>query len=103
MENYSFRADGEANVYTVFKDDNWLMSIRHNGEPGVAVQEANLRIVTNSFNLVKAVEEMRELQKEFFNPNKKKADTPGKARAKEIEVDKLLKQIKAGSTQPGLF
>lgn len=39
----TFRADGEANFYTLMKDGNWLARVQVNGELLVCVQEALIR------------------------------------------------------------
>jgi len=43
---WTFRADGEANHYTLIgPDGRWLISFLHNGEQLTAKQEANVRVM----------------------------------------------------------
>lgn len=52
--------------------------------------------------LLKAVKQMRQLQKEFFS-KERKASTQREAMQKEREVDNLIKEIENPEVQPSLF
>ena len=49
-----FRADGDANCYSLFNGKRWIMSIRQNGEMGVPEQVQNMREITAIPGLLQA-------------------------------------------------
>lgn len=58
MPKFTFHADGEANFYTVMKDDNWFAKIQFNGELHTPTQEAFTRFMTNAVATVTAVKSL---------------------------------------------
>lgn len=45
--HYTFRADGDANFYTILKDENWFARIQFNGELTTERQEALVKLMAN--------------------------------------------------------
>lgn len=72
MENkWHFKTDGEPNRYVIFQENNnWLMSVLHNGESGIHTQKANLALICTAPEMLQALKDSLQMLEQTLSYRK---------------------------------
>lgn len=57
---WTYMIDGDANCYHIIANNNWLMAIRHNGEPLVAEQLINIKMICAAREMLHALQMVQD-------------------------------------------